>query len=81
MADEGDGVPANAATSTQAGLQKWVLNNGVWTLAYVLQNGLNLGKPYTVANYPAALNPAADGLRNIAGKLNSDGTVTIWGVT
>jgi uncharacterized protein (TIGR03437 family) len=40
-----------------------------------------LGVPYTVPNYPTALNPATDGLRNITGKVNGDGTVTIWGVT
>jgi uncharacterized protein (TIGR03437 family) len=81
VADEGDGTVANAASSTNAGLQKWVLNNAVWTRAYVLQAGLNLGQPYTIANYPTSLNPSTDGLRNIAGKVNSDGTVTIWAVT
>jgi uncharacterized protein (TIGR03437 family) len=81
VADEGDGTTANAAGSTNAGLQKWVLNNGAWTRVYVLQNGLNLGQPYTVTDYPTSLNPATDGLRNIAGKVNSDGTVTIWAVT
>ena len=81
VADEGDGTAANAATSTTAGLQKWVLSNGVWTRVYVLQSGLNLGQPYTITNYPTSLNPATDGLRNIAGKVNSDGTVTIWAVT
>ncbi len=81
VADEGDGTTANAATSTIAGLQKWVLNNGTWTMVYVLQSGLSLGQPYTVANYPTSLNPATDGLRNIAGKVNSDGTVTIWATT
>jgi len=81
VADEGDGTTADAAGSKTAGLQKWVLNNGVWSMAYVLQNGLNLGKPYTIANYPAALNPSPDGLRNIAGKVNGDGTVTIWAIT
>ena len=80
VADEGDGVVANAA-STAAGLQKWVLVDGSWQLAYVLQNGLDLGKPYSVANYPAALNPATDGLRNITGRVNGDGTVTIWAIT
>jgi uncharacterized protein (TIGR03437 family) len=50
-------------------------------MAYVLQNGLNLGQPYSIANYPAALNPATNGLRNITGIVNSDGTVTIFGVT
>lgn len=81
VADEGDGVLADAATSTTAGLQKWVLSGGVWKMAYVLQKGLNLGQPYSIPNYPAALNPATDGLRNITGKMNGDGTVTIYGVT
>ena len=81
VADEGDGTTANAGISKAAGLQKWTLVNGTWHLNYVLQNGLNLGKPYSVANYPASLNPATDGLRNITGRVNADGTVTIWGVT
>jgi len=50
-------------------------------MAYVLQNGLNLGQAYTIANYPSSINPATDGLRNITGKVNGDGTVTIWAVT
>jgi uncharacterized protein (TIGR03437 family) len=81
VADEGDGTAADAAGSTTAGLQKWTLVNGTWQMAYVLQNGLNLGVPYSVSNYPTSLNPATDGLRNIAGKVNGDGTVTIWAVT
>ena len=36
---------------------------------------------YSVPNYPANLNPATDGLRNITGRVNPDGTVTIWGIT
>jgi hypothetical protein len=78
VADEGDGTAADAATSGLAGLQKWSLVGGVWQLDYVLQNGLNLGVPYTVGNYPS---PATDGLRNITGRVNPDGTVNIWGVT
>jgi uncharacterized protein (TIGR03437 family) len=81
VADEGDGVAADAATAPNAGLQKWSLVSGIWQLDYVLQKGLNLGQPYTIANYPTALNPATDGLRNITGRANADGTVTIWGVT
>jgi hypothetical protein len=45
----------------------------------VTQNGLNLGQQYSVANYPASLNPATAGLRNITCRLNSAGTVTVWG--
>ena len=46
-----------------------------------MQDGLNLGQQYSVSNYPTALNPATDGLRNITGRNNGDGTVTIWAVT
>jgi uncharacterized protein (TIGR03437 family) len=81
VADEGDGTTSGAAKSTTAGLQKWILKNGTWTLAYTLQTGLNLGQQYFVANYPSTLNPATDGLRNIAGQVNANGTVTIWGIT
>jgi hypothetical protein len=49
----------------------------------------NLGVPYTVPGYPTGTNsatglpwaPATDGLRNITGRVNGDGAVTIWGVT
>lgn len=81
VADEGDGKAADAASSTQAGLQKWSLVSGTWKLDYVLQNGLNLGQPYSINNYPSSLNPATGGLRNLAGRVNSDGTVTLWAVT
>jgi hypothetical protein len=81
VSDEGDGTTANAAASQIAGLQKWIRVNGTWQLAYVMQNGLNLGQPYSVPNYPVAFNPATDGLRNITGRNNGDGTVTIWAIT
>jgi len=81
VADEGDGTTADAVTSKFAGLQKWSLVSGTWQLDYVLQNGLNLGVPYSVANYPTSLNPATDGLRNLTGTVNSDGTVTLYAIT
>lgn len=97
VADEGDGdntfktgTYTKAAGSKTAGLQKWVFASGTWTLAYTLQNGLNLGTPYAVPGYPNdAINPvtnlpwapATDGLRNITGRVNGDGTVTIWAIT
>ncbi|MGY3581556.1 hypothetical protein ACVIGB_000372 [Bradyrhizobium sp. USDA 4341] len=80
-----------AAAQTTAGLQKWVFNSttGLWTLAYTLQAGLGLGVPYTVENYPTGTNsvtglpwsPATDGLRNLTGRVNHDGTATIWAIT
>src|SRR5262249_40844542 len=63
-----------------AGVQKWRLINGTWMLQYVLQDGLDLGIPYSVANYPVSLNPATDGCRNITGR-RKGGTVTIYAVT
>jgi hypothetical protein len=58
-----------------------VLKGGTWTRQYILQNGLNIGVPYSVERYPAALNPATGGCRNITGQNNDDGTVTIYAVT
>jgi hypothetical protein len=100
VADEGDGTNtydpvtgsyAAAAKQTGAGLQKWIFDSslGAWKLAYVLQAGLGLGVPYTVADYPTGQNPrtglpwspATDGLRNITGRVNGDGTVTLWAIT
>jgi hypothetical protein len=80
---------AGAADQTTAGLQKWVFNGTSWNLAYTLAAGLNLGVPYAVPGYPAGNNPmtglpwapATDGLRNITGRVNRNGTVTIWGIT
>jgi hypothetical protein len=106
VADEGDGSTSgvdtafytHAAQQTNAGLEKWVLDesSNTWKLAYVLTNGLELGTPYTVPGYPKGLNvgsanasnpdglpwsPATDGLRNLTGQVNPDGTVTIWAIT
>ncbi len=81
VADEGDGVTADAPNSTFAGLQKWTFNGTQWNLQYVLQSGLNLGQPFAVPGYPSNLNPANAGLRNITGRLNANGTATIWAIT
>ena len=90
VCDEGDGMlvtpavngnVADAQSQATAGLQKWSLVNGTWTMLYVLQNGLNIGVPYGVANYPTALNPATGGCRNITGRHNPNGTVTIYAIT
>ena len=100
VADEGNGTNTfstatgkytAAASQTTAGLQKWVFDDslGAWKMVYVLQAGLDLGVPYTVAGYPTGNNPrtglpwspATDGLRNIIGRVNRDGTATIWAIT
>jgi hypothetical protein len=87
--DTTTGTYSAAAAQTTAGLQKWVFNGTQWNLAYTLTTGLNLGQPYTVPGYPTGLNsatglpwsPATDGLRNITGRVNPNGTVTIWAIT
>jgi hypothetical protein len=87
--DPATGSYSAAAAQTTSGLQKWVFNGTQWNLAYTLSTGLNLGQPYSVAGYPTGDNaatglpwaPATDGLRNITGRVNPNGTVTIWAVT
>jgi hypothetical protein len=90
VCDEGDGTfvsppvngnVADAQSQATAGLQKWVLQNGVWNMVYVLQNGLNIGVQYSVDHYPASIDPATGGCRNITGRVNRDGTATIWAIT
>ena len=52
-----------------------------------MQQGLNLGVQYGVPNgpnglvYPTSLDPATDGLRNLTGEVNADGTVSLYAVT
>jgi hypothetical protein len=97
VAEEGDGFAgdttfySHAAAQTDAGIQKWTFNSSTktWSLAYVLQTGLELGVPYTINNYPTGNNaatklpwaPATDGIRNITGTVGHDGKVTIYGIT
>lgn len=90
VCDEGDGtlvspaVNGNVATpyaQATAGVQKWILANGVWQMAYVMNSGLNIGVPYSIENYPTALNPATGGCRNMTGQVHRDGTVTLYAIT
>ncbi len=90
VCDEGDGTlvtpavngnVADAQSLATAGLQKWRLINGTWILQYVLQDGLNIGVPYSIRDYPASIDPATGGCRNIAGRHNGDGTVTVFAIT
>jgi hypothetical protein len=89
-------VDATGATSAgvHPGLQKWTFDGTQWKRRYTLQAGLNLGMPYNyvISGYPTGNNdaqtkqpapwtPATGGLRNITGRLNGDGTVTIWAIT
>jgi hypothetical protein len=97
VADEGDQFAGDttlythAAAQTTAGIQKWTFNSStrIWSLAYTLQTGLELGVPYTVNHYPTGNNPvtnlpwapATGGIRNITGTVDRDGKVTLYGIT
>ena len=80
VADEGSGNSTDV--TTHAGLEKWSLVSGTWQLDYVLTNGL-IGTVDTGFN--GADGPYPDvttvGLRNLTGKVNRDGTVTLWATT
>jgi hypothetical protein len=62
-------------------LQKWSLVNGSWQMDYVLQDGLDIGVPYSVPNYPADLSPATGGCRGLTGRVGEEGEVTLYAVT
>jgi len=83
---DGNANVADAGTLATAGLQKWVLTTPVngtptWVREYIIQAGLNIGVPYSVPNYPASIEPATGGCRNIIGVVNHDGTATIYAIT
>jgi hypothetical protein len=87
VADEGSGAASDfgSAPTTQAGgLDKYSLVNGTWTLDYELKGTL-IGSSYTVNGTGSlagdSLTTTVDGLRNLTGKVNADGTVTLYAVT
>ncbi|MDR3404623.1 MAG: hypothetical protein P4L99_19125 [Chthoniobacter sp.] len=93
VSDEGNNLVADETNpntnNPNAGLQKWVNSapdgSGTWSLEYTLRLGLNLGTPYSTPGYStgstAVTNVATDGLRQITGTVNGDGTTTIYAVT
>lgn len=91
VADEGSGASTDfgATPTTQAGgLEKYSLVNGVWSLDYELKGSL-IGSSYTVNGSGAvcggsgacSLTTTTDGLRNLTGQVNANGTVTLYAVT
>jgi hypothetical protein len=80
VSDEGSGNATDVAA--HAGLEKWSLVAGTWQLDYVLTNNL-VGVVAT--NLDGYDGPYPDvttvGLRNLTGRVNRDGTVTLWATT
>ncbi len=83
VADEGSGNATDKAL--HAGLEKWSKVNGVWQLDYTIQSGL-IGVTYTVSGTNSGVagtwpTVTTVGLRDLAGRVNADGTVSLWAVT
>lgn len=80
VTDEGSGNATDAAS--HAGLEKWSLVGGTWQLDYVLTRGL-VGTVDTALTGPDGQYPDVTtvGLRNLTGRVNHDGTVTLWATT
>ena len=88
VADEGSGslsdFSAPGLANEAGGLQKYSLVNGTWQLDYTLKGSL-IGSTYAATGTGAlagdSTSVTTDGLRNLAGRVNSDGTVTLYAVT
>jgi hypothetical protein len=81
VSDEGSGDTLD--TTSHAGLQKWILgSDGSWHLQYVLTKGL-IGVVDSNVTGSDGPWPAITtvGLRNMTGRINRDGTVTLWATT
>ncbi len=80
IADEGDGVKLGESgkVTTFAGLAEYKLVDAVWKAGASFQSGL-LDQPTYRQGLP--WNIKADGLRNLAGKVNADGSITIFATT
>ena len=80
VTDEGTGNTTDL--TTHAGLEKWSLVSGVWQIDYVLTNNLigvvDTGLKGYDGQYPDV---TTVGLRNLAGLVNANGTVTLWATT
>jgi hypothetical protein len=84
VGDEGDGVRLNADGTAPAnkahtgGLDEYKLVNGSWTLEQVFQQGL---LDQAGSSHGLPWNVFTDGLRNITGQVNANGSFTIFGAT
>ena len=80
VADEGDGVRLGVSgkVTTFAGLGEYKLVNGSWSQVATFQKGLLDQSVYTNG---LPWNVQTDGLRNITGRTNADGSFTVFGTT
>ncbi|HUP05794.1 MAG TPA: PEP-CTERM sorting domain-containing protein [Caldimonas sp.] len=80
VADEGDGtrLGVSGKVTTFAGLQEWKLAGGVWSEVATFQKGLLDQGLYTDG---MPWNVKTDGLRNLTGEVNADGSFTLFATT
>jgi hypothetical protein len=80
VADEGSGDALDA--TSHAGLEKWSLVGGSWQLDYVLTNGLIGTVDGSLFGYDGQYPDVTTvGLRNLTGRVDEDGRVTLWATT
>ncbi len=87
VADEGDAVVGDQQIGS-GGLWVYQKQSGIWTPIAHLTAGLNLGTAYTVTDAKGTYGTAGasytttpDGLRNLTGQVNSDGSFTLYATT
>ncbi len=80
VADEGDGIRIGGSgkVTVYAGLNQYKLVGGTWSRVATFQGGL-IDQPTYKAGLPWSIK--TDGLRNLAGRTNADGSVTIFATT
>lgn len=88
VADEGDGAleAASGKVTSFAGLQQWTFANNTWSLVATYQGGLNINTSTSYASITDPVNATTwhvytDGLRNLTGTTNADGSVTLYATT
>jgi hypothetical protein len=87
VADEGDGVDGDQLSGS-GGLWVYQKTSGTWAPIAHLTSGLNLGTAYTITDAAgtygtkmASYTTKPDGLRQITGQTNSDGSFTLYATT
>jgi hypothetical protein len=87
VADEGDGV-AGDQVSGSGGLWVYQKSGATWAPIGHLTVGLNLGTAYSITDTTgvygvksASYTTTPDGLRDITGQINSDGSYTLYATT
>jgi hypothetical protein len=78
----GDAIAgANGALANEGELVKYSLNGGTWKADYAISSGLGSFSGAAVGADKSSTTFYTDGLRNLTGRVNADGSVTLYAVT